>query len=198
MNIPAKYFDKNPNKSYFLGPPIAYQSITEGPYETEWVGWANLDGVFFCKESDYESQTNVNFVEGTKDLTPTEEISMMFSSSGELIFATQSAGNIDIRSVDQSFVMSLIASFEGTSPVLCDLSLISPTSPVHRSCFYMDIGGIYQRYGGSFSSSSFRTSSLSRTVKSLKHAGESSSTEGRLNLYGIYEDGDGFILNAQI
>ncbi len=193
------YFDKKPTRSYTLGP--SGRGIPQTQFSDTWQVWYEEGvGITYVLDSLYNQNSPTGYhISGSQDILSAEAMSATFDSGAYLWAAVNNFDTIDVFQFSGSSYLTR-TTFSGSSPVIFyNLSNLSSGIASGRfvNCFYLknNQNKIFSRSSqDNFSGEYVLHQDFQGQVEKLNQVTYSHPEVGKIEIYGLYSDGNGFRL----
>ncbi len=192
----TKYFDKEPTRSYSLGPSV--NGTAQTGFSDLWQGWYKQGvGITYIKDVDYNVGNPTGYhASGSENILSIKSFSFTFDSGAAMWAAVNNFDNINILQFSGSNYI-VKNSFSGIYPIIYYNVANNLAQNRFVSCFYLKEGfnKLYVRtQQDNFSGEFIVHQDFLSQVKTLNHASRYPSNANKIELYGLYSYGDGFQL----
>lgn len=190
----TQYLDKEPTRSYTLGP--SGKGIAQTGFADLWQGWFQAGvGITYVKDVDYNVGNPTGFhASGSENILFAKSFSFTFDSGANLWATINNFNTVNVFQFSGSTYLTK-ATFSGIYPVI--YYNVANNLPQNRyvNCFYLKSGDnkIYARTNqDNFSGEYVLHQDFDSQVKSLNHASRYPYHPNKMEIFGLYANGDGF------
>lgn len=192
----TQYLDKEPTRSYTLGP--SGKGIAQTGFSDLWQGWYQAGvGITYVKDVDYNVGNPTGFhASGSENILFAKSFSFTFDSGASLWATINNFNTVNVFQFSGSTYLTK-ATFSGLYPVI--YYNVANNLPQNRyiDCFYLKSGDnkIYVRtQQDNFSGEYVFHQDLDSAPRTLNVASRYASHPNKMEIYGLYSDGNGFRL----
>lgn len=194
----TRYFDKEPTRSYTLGPSGVNRAST-GFYDV-WQGWYQEGvGIKYIRDDLYNSTTPTGYTaSGSQNILHAERFSFTFDSGAYMWAGISNANTINVFKFSGSS-FTTPATFSGQYPVMFYNQVNNRPERRYVHCFYLKSGQnkIYSRSSqDNFSGEIIFHQDFDQQVQTLNYASRSPLALNKMEILGLYRNGDGFQMTS--